>query len=954
MKRILFLMLLAMVAATAVPYQNEGTAAKKGLAGTPGGTVPKPVIDENELVTLAGNTRPEATEANDRGPVSDSFPLLHRLLQLRRTPQQEQVVDQFMDQLYDPKSPNFRHWVTAQEFGRRYGLPAEEIDLITGWLKAQGFVVNVVYPSHMLLDFSGNAGLVERAFHTEIHYLEVDGEKHFANMSDPKIPAMLAPMVAGVVTLHDFKAYPQSAKRVGGPDFNTGGMYEVAPADLATIYNFNQLFTFTVPITGLGYGVTVVEDSDMYSTNDYYAYRGTFGLQGYYVPPAGELIVINPPPPSGTNNCSDPGANGNQGEATLDVEMVAQAAPSALVTLASCADTIAYGFFTATLNLINSTNPPQIISMSYGVPETTLGSSTNMAINMAYQQGAAEGVSIFVASGDNSASGDRCPVQSGCGNPANAALHDITVNGFASTPYNVAVGATDFEDTFYGENSTYWSGSNTSTGESALSYVPEIPMADSCGGYLIAYWFGYSGIGYGSSGFCNSSTALSDGFVNTWGTGGGPSNCATGASPDGSASGTCAGYPKPSWQSVYGNPNDGVRDVPDVVMFGAVPVNGYNSVWAHDYVYCDSAPPPEGNGAPCLGGVGGTSASTPVVAGITALLIQSSGGVSWGNMAPAFYEAARLEYGSSGSTGCTSSNGNTVDSNCVFYDIAQGDTGVPCQTSITTNDCYLPSGTYGGLSTSTSSFQNAYGSEPGWDFGTGIGSINAYNLVEELSPPILSLTPQETTFGTQVVGTTSATQLFLTLQNIGLAPLYLSSYSISGGNNADFNVALTTCNSPIQPNASCKVYVTFTPTAPGPRKAVLSVVTPTFNPFTPPVVIEGLPASLTGVGTAEILSRTSIAFGGQPVGTSSTAQGVTLTNAGTGYMNIYQVAIDGANPGDFSITTNTCDGSLAPSNNCHFTVTFTPTATGPRSAALQISTNAGGPPATATLTGSGQ
>src|SRR5208282_678821 len=137
-------------------------------------------------------------------------------------------------------------------------------------------------------------------------------------------------------------------------------------------------------------------------------------------------------------------------------------------------------------------------------------------------------------------------------------------------------------------------------------------------------------------------------------------------------------------------------------------------------------------------------------------------------------------------------------------------------------------------------------------------------------PPFLTLTPQETTFGTQVVGTTSTAQLFLTLQNIGLAPLYLSSYSISGGNNADFNVALTTCNSPIQPNASCKVYVTFTPTAPGPRKAVLSVVTPTFNPFTPPVVVGGLPASLTGVGTTEILSPASVAFGGQPVGTSST------------------------------------------------------------------------------------
>ncbi|MGC2761736.1 MAG: hypothetical protein WA206_10530, partial [Candidatus Binatus sp.] len=58
-------------------------------------------ISETELVTLAGNTRPEATAANDRGPLADSFPLEHLWLQLRRSPEREQALERYIDQLSD-------------------------------------------------------------------------------------------------------------------------------------------------------------------------------------------------------------------------------------------------------------------------------------------------------------------------------------------------------------------------------------------------------------------------------------------------------------------------------------------------------------------------------------------------------------------------------------------------------------------------------------------------------------------------------------------------------------------------------------------------------------------------------------------------------------------------------------------------------------------------------------
>ena len=170
-------------------------------------------IDENNLVTLAGNTRPEArAAANDRGPVADSFPLEHLWLQLRRSPEREQALERYIDQLSDRHSPNYHHWLTSKQFGERYGLAQKDLAAIKRWLESHGFTVNLIYPNNVI-DFSGTAGQVREAFHTEIHNLEVKGKKHIANMSDPRIPAALAPAVVGVVSLNNFMPRPMNQPR---------------------------------------------------------------------------------------------------------------------------------------------------------------------------------------------------------------------------------------------------------------------------------------------------------------------------------------------------------------------------------------------------------------------------------------------------------------------------------------------------------------------------------------------------------------------------------------------------------------------------------------------------------------------------------------------------------------------------------------------------------------------
>jgi subtilase family serine protease len=474
-----------------------------------------------------------------------------------------------------------------------------------------------------------------------------------------------------------------------------GGYYLVTPADLATIYNFNPLFS--AGMSGQNQTIYLIEDTDLYSTNDWTTFRSAFGLSAYT---GASLSTVHPAPPSGSNNCNAPGVNADDGEAILDAEYASAAAPSAAIVMASCRSSFTtFGGLIAMQNLINGPNPPAIISLSYGECEAFNGATSNAAYNAIFQQGVAEGTSIFVASGDADA---------GVCDNGTAVTHGIGVSAFASTPYNVAVGGTDFSDTYSGTNTTYWNSANDPANGSALSYIPEIPWNDSCASQLLATFLNYVTT-YGASGFCNTSAGAN--FLNNVGGSGGPSGCATGSpSTSGVVSGTCAGYPKPSWQAgVVGIPNDGVRGLPDVSLFAA------NGLWGHYYVFCYSDPTSGYGGAPCTGApsgwsaAGGTSFATPIMAGVQALVNQKAGGRQ-GNPNYRYYALAANQYGASGDSTCNSSNGNAVAMSCIFYDVTLGDIDAVCTGS---NNCYTPSGTNGVLSTSNSSYAPAYGAATG-------------------------------------------------------------------------------------------------------------------------------------------------------------------------------------------------------------------------------------------------
>jgi subtilase family serine protease len=827
-------------------------------------------VDESKSVTLAGNTRPEAKKQNDRGLVADSLSMEHMLLQLKRSPEQERELRQLIDELQDSSSPNFHHWLTAKEFGERFGLATQDLGAITRWLESHGLKVNVVYESGMLVDFSGTAGQVREAFHTEIHELNVKGVKHIANMSDPRIPSALAPAVVGVVSLHDFMPHPMYKPRANYT--TSGGYYAVVPADLATIYNLNPLFNASPSISGQGQTVVVIEDTDVYSTADWTTFRSTFGLSSYT---GGSFTQVHPAPPSGGNNCANPGVNGAEGEAIIDAEWASASAPSAAIELASCSDTqTTFGGLIALQNLLNeSATPPALVSISYGECEVYNGASANQAYRTAYQQAVTEGVSVFVAAGDEGAA--MCDA----GN--SISTQGIAVSAFASTPYNVAVGGTDFGDTYAGTNSTYWSATNSSTYESALSYVPEIPWNGSCASVLAATFEGYSQT-YGSDGFCNSAAGAN--FIDIVAGSGGPSGCATGSpSVSGVVSGTCAGWPKPSWQSLVGNPSDTVRDIPDVSLFAA------NGVWGHYYPFCDSNP---SYGYSCTGtpdtwiGAGGTSFASPIMAGIQALVNQNAGGRQ-GNPNPAYYSLAATEYGASGDSSCNSTLGNTAGSSCIFYDVTQGDMDVPCVSSY---NCYLPSGTYGVLSTSNSAYQPAYGTTTGWDFATGIGSVNAANLVNNW-PNILPATTTTVTSSQNPA-------------DVGVAVTFTATVTTKGTNpptgTVTFNDGATALGTGTLSAVSGSQMATFTTSALAVGAHLIAAVYggDTNNaPSTSPVLTQTitLPPTTTTLAAnpSAIPSGASVTFTATVTGSSPTGTPTGTVNFHNGASSLGTVALSG-------------------------------------------------------------
>jgi Pro-kumamolisin, activation domain/Bacterial Ig-like domain (group 3)/Subtilase family len=668
-------------------------------------------IDEKNLVVLKGNTHPFAAPEFDRGAAPGSLQMNRMLMVLSHTPEQETAIRTLMAEQQNQASPYFHQWLTPAQYGQMFGPSDADIQKITSWLESHGFQVAQVSPGKHIIEFSGTASQVQEAFHTSIHQYSVNGENHWANSSDPQIPAALASVVVGVKSLHNFHEKPTShfagtyrhEKATGklkqltaGSEFtftqNGSTFFALGPADFATIYNVQPLWN--AGIDGTGETIAIVQESNI-NIQDIRDFRTLFGL-----PANDPEIVLDGP---------DPGIIPNiEPEAVIDVSWSGAVAKGAKIKMVVSSSTNTTSGISLSALYIADHNIASISSMSFGSCELHLGTAGNTFWNAVWEQAAAEGISAFVSAGDGGSAG--------CDNfdTARFARDGLAVSGDASTPFDIAVGGTDFGGNFF-DPAAFWSPTNDPvTQGSALSYVPELPWNDSCANSLFSF------IGGSTDPIVNCNNPAFSGFLNIVGGSGGASSC---ISSDGRTIASCTGgHPKPSWQTGVGVPADGVRDIPDVSLFAS---NGFLGSF---YIICEADLNPPGSPNCDLNppfqdfaGFGGTSVSSPAFAGILALVNQKTHSRQ-GNANFVFYKLAADE--ASNLANCNVNAGPILTSfpaaSCIFNDITADTNAVPCLSG--SPNCNTE-GTdkFGVLA--------GYNSGVGYDLTTGLGSVNAANLV---------------------------------------------------------------------------------------------------------------------------------------------------------------------------------------------------------------------------------
>ncbi len=430
-------------------------------------------VDENKTVTLRGNVHPLAASGSSE-PVDESTPMEHMILFLKGDASQEAQLAQLVAQQNDAKSPLYHHFLEADEFGTHFGVAQADLEKVTSWLENHGFSIEELPAGRRAIVFSGTSGQVADAFKTEIRHYTVGGADHYANASDPQIPSALADVVGGIVKLHDFRHAPSMSKmsaltpeQFADPKFDSGGGHYLAPADYATIYDINPLYS--AGIKGTGQSIAVIARSNIY-LSDVELFRSSFGLAANNP----QIIIVN----------SNPGVlSGDSTETTLDTEWSGAVAPNAAIKVIVAASTnTADGIDLSALYAVNNNVAP-VVSLSYGSCESAMGASELNFYNSLWQQAAAQGMSVMVSAGDSGAAG--------CSSGESSSGSGKAINGLCSSPYATCVGGTEFVE---GSNpGEYWLPGNNAVYGSAIGYIPEAVWNESGSDGGSGLWAGGGG-----------------------------------------------------------------------------------------------------------------------------------------------------------------------------------------------------------------------------------------------------------------------------------------------------------------------------------------------------------------------------------------------------------------------------------------------------------------------------
>ncbi|MFD8755070.1 protease pro-enzyme activation domain-containing protein [Kitasatospora sp. NPDC059577] len=354
------------------------------------------------------------------------------------------ALDRFLTAVATPGTPEYGHYLTPEQFTAQFGPTQASVDQVKAYLAQQGLTVTEVSANRQVVNAHGTAAQVSQAFGThESAYVDPQLQRaFFANDAAASIPSDLAAVIQGVSGLdnHAVRKNRLATPNAITPNAATASPSGMSPAQYTGAYNLNK--------TGAdGTGTTVaLWEFDGYKSSNLTTYDSQFGLTG----PAVSTVSVD-----GANYDSAPGQG--QGEVELDSEIVRGAAPKATQLVYEAPNSDQGEIDMA--NKIVADNRVSVISISWGScePDTTASSMT--AVDNAFKQAAAQGISIFSASGDD---GSRDCTRSTSGSSVKA------VDFPASSPHQTGVGGTNLK---VGSGNTYSSESAWSTAGGGVSTV---------------------------------------------------------------------------------------------------------------------------------------------------------------------------------------------------------------------------------------------------------------------------------------------------------------------------------------------------------------------------------------------------------------------------------------------------------------------------------------------------
>jgi subtilase family serine protease len=598
-----------------------------------------PSLSPEDRTILTKHVPSYASHAVDQGtvPADTIIPNVEILFAL--SPEQEASLQQLLREQQDRNSPNYHKWLTPDAFGLEFGASPDAIERMSAWLHQYG-LGGTASRSKRYMTVVGDVGQLAAAFSTEFHYFEMNGSVAYSVSRDPSIPNSLAPFVHSISGLSEHLERAGTGSALQPRGTSTSGKHYIAPADFATIYDINAVYK--AGYTGTGQSIAIVgrsrvDDADIQNF-------GAFTNLSLKNP-----LVALPP------GSVDPGEtnDGDQDEATLDVTRASSVAQNATVTLVINAKS--NGGVGLPMRYVIDNQVSSIMSASFYGCELNNGGPNTYFYDSLFTQGAAEGITTFVSSGDGGV--DSCETPDSVPEASQVA----SINYLCASPNVTCVGGTTFNDTT--TPGSYWSATNAAGFSSALGYIPE--------------------------GAFNEPIDSSTGATQIFAGGGGVSTYVT----------------KPGWQAGVNVPSDGYRDVPDIA-FSSSGHDGYVICLAYLGYPCV----PNTQGLIELLPIAGTSAATPSMAGIQALLDQEEGS-ALGNINPALYGLANNP------------------SNSVFHDITVASSGVTACSVATPSLCNnsTPS------ASSLQGGQAGYLVDTGFDLATGWGSIDVLELLKNWS-----------------------------------------------------------------------------------------------------------------------------------------------------------------------------------------------------------------------------